>query len=71
MWTNSEEKNQAFNKGVALMILFCPSTLLLLISLTKTIMTSPGGIPEQMEWDMQSDSESDTVESEEDEIKEA
>jgi len=39
------------------LVIFLIIALLLLISITNTIRTPPGGIPEEKEWDMKSDSE--------------
>jgi hypothetical protein len=51
-WTNSIERDQAFTKGVILMIIFSLLTFLLHVSVIRTIITSPGSIPEEKEWDM-------------------
>lgn len=55
-WTNTKERNHAYYKGVFLLIIFSIVALLNLISIVRTIRTPPGGIPEDKEWDMQSDS---------------
>jgi len=67
-WTNTVERNHAYYKGLVLLIIFSLISLLLFISIIRTIRTHPGGIPEDKEWDMQSDS-SMIEQSSEDEIK--
>ena len=54
-WTNTVEKNHAYYKGIVLLIIFSLFSLILLVSIIRTIRTPPGGIPEDKEWDMQSD----------------
>ena len=61
------ERNHAFYKGVLLLIVFSIIAMLNLISIIRTIRTPPGGIPEDKEWDMQSES-SGVDQSSEDEI---
>lgn len=55
-WSNTLERDSAFVKGLILLIVFAVCSLLLLISIVRTIRTKPGKIPEDKEWDMQSDS---------------
>ena len=59
------EREQAYNKAVVLSIAFSVFSLLLLASIIRTIITSPGTIPMEKEWDMQTDSSS--IEGSEDE----
>lgn len=47
-------------------VVFSVVALLLLVSIIRSIITSPGTIPLEKEWDMQSDN-SDVAESEDDE----
>jgi len=54
-WTNTVERNHAYYKGIVLLIVFSFVALLNLVSIVRTIRTPPGGIPEDKEWDMQSD----------------
>jgi hypothetical protein len=51
-WSNTLERDAAFVKGVILIIAFAVCSILLLISIIKTIQTRPGKIPEDKEWDM-------------------
>jgi hypothetical protein len=55
-WTNTLQRDAAFFKGLILLVAFAVCSLLLLISIIRTIRTKPGKIPEDKEWDMQSDS---------------
>ena len=61
-------------KGVVLLAIFLIFAVLDIASIIQTIRTSPGGIPENKEWDMQSDSSamesSDEENKSETEIKE-
>ena len=52
MWEDSLERQIAFEKGVILLIIFSITTIILLISILRTIITPSGGIPEDKEWDM-------------------
>ena len=51
-WNTTEERNYAFAKGVTLMVVISLFTFLLMVSVVRTIRTSPGNIPEEKEWDM-------------------
>lgn len=55
-WSNDIEKNHYHYKGVVLLIIFSIISLINIISIIRTIWTPPGGIPEDKEWDMMSDS---------------
>lgn len=67
LWKNSVERHSQFLKGVVLLAIFCVLAVLDLMSIIQTIRTPPGGIPENKEWDMQSDSSA--VESSDEENK--
>jgi hypothetical protein len=69
MWTTSAERGFAFIKGFVLLGVFGLSALNLLAAIIMTIITSPGTIPEDKEWDMVSDSNTDNVTSEEEKKK--
>lgn len=56
LWKDSVEREAAHLKASVLLGIFCFLSLMLFISIVQTIRTSPGGIPEDKEWDMQSDS---------------
>ena len=61
-------------KGVVLLAIFSILAILDIASIIQTIRTPPGGIPENKEWDMQSDNSamesSDEENKSEGEIKE-
>ena len=54
-WTDDDGKNHYWRRGVALVVLFGILTLLLITSIIQTIITSPGSIPDDKEWDMLSE----------------
>ncbi len=45
-----------FKKSLILLFFFLVFSLLLITSILKTIITNPGSIPDEQEWDMISDS---------------
>lgn len=51
-WTNPVEKSEARVKGIVLLSLFMFFSCILISSIIMTIKTSPGGIPDDKEWDM-------------------
>lgn len=55
-WKDSVEKEAAHTKASVLLGIFCFLALMLGLSIIQTIRTPPGSIPEDKEWDMQSDS---------------
>jgi hypothetical protein len=50
------ERDSAVLKAYILLGVFTFFALMLLLSIVQTIRTTPGGIPDDKEWDMQSDS---------------
>jgi len=56
LWKDSVEKEAVYSKATVLLGFFCFFALMLLLSICQTIRTNPGSIPEDNEWDMQSDS---------------
>lgn len=56
MWTNSSEKDLEYLKASIYLGVFCWMAVMLFISIIQTIRTNPGNIPEDKEWDMQTDS---------------
>lgn len=54
-WNDNDGKNHYWRRGVALVTIFGIVSLLLITSIVRTIITNPGSIPEDKEWDMQSD----------------
>lgn len=55
-WTSVEEKQEARVKGIVLLSIFMALAFVTLSSIIMTIKTNPGGIPDDKEWDMHSDS---------------
>ena len=55
-WTNESEMLQHQSKVKGQFILFCFLAFMLATAIIQTIRTPPGSIPEDKEWDMQSDS---------------
>ena len=66
MWKDSVEREKALVRAYVLFGIFCFCALMLLMSIIQTIRTPPGGIPEDKEWDMQSDSFIESSSSDED-----
>jgi hypothetical protein len=54
-WSDNEGKRHYWRRGVALVTLFGIVSLLLITSIVRTIITNPGSIPDDKEWDMQTD----------------
>ena len=67
LWKNTLERDAQFLKGVVLLAIFLILSILDLSAIIQTIRTPPGSIPENKEWDMQSDSSA--VESSDEENK--
>ena len=59
-WTNPNERSKDRIKGIVLLCFFLTFSLILITSITKTIRTSPGSIPEDKEWDVMSDSNAES-----------
>ena len=55
-WKDSVERESALLQTYILSGVFALSAIMLLLSIIQTIRTPPGGIPDDKEWDMQSDS---------------
>lgn len=55
----NQDPDYYFKKSLILLIFFLVFSLLLITSILKTIITSPGGIPDEQEWDMISESGSE------------
>jgi len=51
-WTTAAEKSQARIKGIVLLSVFMVLSVILITAIIMTIKTSPGGIPDDKEWDM-------------------
>jgi hypothetical protein len=60
MWTTDDEWDQYVKKVSIQLGFFIFCALMLLVSITRTITTNPGNIPEDKEWDMQSDANLET-----------
>lgn len=61
MWRSPEEVEQAKVKGKTLGIIFSIFCLFLLVSIVMTIITPPGYIPEEEEWDMPIDNDEEFI----------
>ena len=59
-WRTGEERTEAFLKGVVMLVVMSVLAFLLTVSIVRTVRTPPGGIPEEKEWDMQSDSQNES-----------
>ena len=59
-WETGEERAEAFFKGVVMLVVISLLTVILMISIVRVVKTPPGGIPEEKEWDMQSDSQAES-----------
>ena len=57
---NEAERKQSYRRGIILAILFFLLSTLNLISILRSIFTSPGKVPEDVEFDMGSDTTSHT-----------
>jgi len=55
-WSNDEERQQETIKATVLLGVFSFLAFMLALSIIQTIRTPPGSIPEDKEWDMQTDS---------------
>lgn len=55
MWSTDEEWQTYKRKVLIQLGLFLFFALMLIISIIRTISTNPGGIPEEKEWDMNSE----------------
>jgi hypothetical protein len=60
-WTDDQGKNDYWRRGVILIVIFGILSFLLLTSIVRTIITNPGTIPDDKEWDMQSDAFTDSA----------
>ena len=64
-WKSQTERDNAKASGITYGIIFCCIALLEFVSITRVILTSPGTIPEEREWDMVSESGTGTSDAEE------
>jgi hypothetical protein len=58
-WVDQDGKDHYLAKGIVLLVLFTIESFLLITSIIKTIITQPGGIPDDTEWDMLSENLTD------------
>jgi hypothetical protein len=58
-YKTQEDRDNARRRASILLVVFIILSVLLLSSIILTIKTNPGGIPDDKEWDMMSDSHSD------------
>lgn len=58
-WEPAEDADRHRNTACILAIIFAFSSSMLLVSIIRTIITNPGNIPEEKEWDMNTDSQAD------------
>ena len=65
MWTNSLERDQAYQEATLLSVVFAIFAFMLAASIIQVIRTNPGNIPEDKEWDMLTDSLAESSVSEE------
>lgn len=65
MWTNSLERDQAYQAATLLSVVFAIFAFMLAASIIQVIRTNPGNIPEDKEWDMLTDSLAESSVSEE------
>jgi len=54
VWQNEEQTRVDARKAMIFGLLFAWFSAMLLISIIRTISTSPGNIPDDREWDMMS-----------------
>lgn len=59
-WETKKERDGYLRRSIILAVCFGISSTFLLISIVRTVITSPGHIPEEKEWDMVSESMGDS-----------
>lgn len=59
-WSDDQGKHFYFILGIILAVVFGTLAILLITSIIRTMITNPGNIPDEKEWDMQSESLSDS-----------
>ena len=57
LWEDAETSKENARKACIYGVIFAWTAFNLLVSIVRTIWTSPGHIPEEKEWDMSTDSQ--------------